>query len=105
MNPKDDGSGMEDCNCIYMPYGDARCPPSSPYLLSLCLPPGFRRTTQKGSRVPSLSHSYPPLLSLDFVAPQKGASFSGFRKDVWAVPGGGNLTFRGIKNLDATIEW
>ena len=21
------------------------------------------------------------------------------------VPGGGNLTFRGIKNLDATIEW
>ena len=34
-----------------------------------------------------------------------GASFSGFRKDVWPVPGGGNLTFRGIKNFDATIAW
>jgi len=56
MNVKEDGSGMDDCNCIYMPYGD-------------------------------------------------GASFSGFRKEVWPVPGGGNLTFRGIKNLDATIEW
>jgi len=57
MNPKEDGSGMDDdCNCLYMPYGD-------------------------------------------------GASFSGFRKDVWPVPGGGNLTFRGIKNMDATIAW
>ena len=34
-----------------------------------------------------------------------GASFSGFRKDVWPVPGGGNLTFRGIKNFDATVAW
>ena len=31
--------------------------------------------------------------------------FKGFRKEVWPVPGGGNLTFRGIKNFDATIEW
>jgi len=34
-----------------------------------------------------------------------GASFSGFRREVWPVPGGGNLTFRGIKNFDATMEW
>ena len=40
-----------------------------------------------------------------FVCLGDGASFSGFRKEVWPVPGGGNLTFRGIKNLDATIEW
>jgi len=34
-----------------------------------------------------------------------GASFSGYRPDVWPVPGGGNLTFRGIKNFDATLDW
>jgi len=36
-----------------------------------------------------------------------GASFSGYRKDVWPVPGmpGKNLTFRGIKNFDATLAW
>ena len=34
-----------------------------------------------------------------------GASFSVYRKDLWPVPGGGNLTFRGIKNLDATLDW
>eukprot|EP00041_Stephanoeca_diplocostata_P011445 m.189921 g.189921 ORF g.189921 m.189921 type:complete len:414 (+) comp18538_c0_seq5:231-1472(+) len=34
-----------------------------------------------------------------------GASFSGFRRDVWPVPGGGNLTFRGIKNFDATMDY
>eukprot|EP00912_Choanoflagellata_sp_UC4_P000011 UC4_evm5s7 len=49
---------LEDCHCIYMPYGD-------------------------------------------------GASFSGFRPGTWDVPGvpGGKLTFRGIKNFDATIKW
>lgn len=48
----------EDCNCLYMPYGD-------------------------------------------------GASFSGYRPDPWPVPGqnGETLTFRGIKNFDATIDW
>jgi hypothetical protein len=34
-----------------------------------------------------------------------GASFSGYRADVWPVPGGGNLTFRGIKNFDATVDF
>ena len=36
-----------------------------------------------------------------------GASFSGYRAKPWAVPGkdGEALYFRGIKNLDATIEW
>ena len=36
-----------------------------------------------------------------------GASFSGFRAKPWPVPGKPNetLTFRGIKNFDATIEW
>jgi len=36
-----------------------------------------------------------------------GASFSGYRSKPWAVPGqpGEYLTFRGIKNLDATLDW
>ena len=37
-----------------------------------------------------------------------GASFAGYREAPWAVPGtnGTNkLWFRGIKNLDATLEW
>ena len=36
-----------------------------------------------------------------------GASFSGYRAKPWPVPGTNNetLTFRGIKNLDATVEW
>jgi hypothetical protein len=36
-----------------------------------------------------------------------GASFSGYRAKPWPVPGTSNetLTFRGIKNFDATIEW
>jgi hypothetical protein len=37
-----------------------------------------------------------------------GASFSGYRAEPWPVPGTdgkGFLTFRGIKNLDATVEW
>ena len=37
-----------------------------------------------------------------------GASFSGFRPETWAVPGkpnGQNLTFRGIKNLDAAVAF
>eukprot|EP00966_Prymnesium_polylepis_P285994 6606300-Prymnesium_polylepis.1 len=36
-----------------------------------------------------------------------GASFSGYRAATWPVPGypGQNLTFRGIRNLDATVEW
>ena len=36
-----------------------------------------------------------------------GASFSGYRPDPWPVPGmpGKNLTFRGIVNLDATLDW
>jgi len=36
-----------------------------------------------------------------------GASFSGYRESNWPVPNesGKNLTFRGIKNLDATIQW
>eukprot|EP00040_Diaphanoeca_grandis_P002454 m.21715 g.21715 ORF g.21715 m.21715 type:complete len:432 (-) comp13512_c0_seq1:1662-2957(-) len=36
-----------------------------------------------------------------------GASFSGFRKGVWPVQNmpGKNLTFRGIKNFDATLKW
>ena len=37
-----------------------------------------------------------------------GASFSGYRAEPWSVPGGNaseKLWFRGIKNLDATIEW
>ena len=35
-----------------------------------------------------------------------GASFSGFRPEPWAVPGKNTtVTFRGIKNLDATVEW
>lgn len=35
-----------------------------------------------------------------------GASFSGFRGKPWTVPGTNEkLFFRGIKNLDATIEW
>lgn len=36
-----------------------------------------------------------------------GASFSGFRSAPWPVPGrpGGTVVFRGIKNLDATLDW
>lgn len=34
-----------------------------------------------------------------------GASFSGYRRDPWPVPGGGNLTFRGIKNLYAGLDF
>ena len=36
-----------------------------------------------------------------------GASFSGYRPDPWPVPGmpGKTLTFRGIKNLHATVTW
>lgn len=34
-----------------------------------------------------------------------GASFSGFRAEPWPVPGGGNLTFRGLKNLDAGLHF
>jgi hypothetical protein len=68
MNVKEGDTSVqpldEDCNCIYMPYGD-------------------------------------------------GASFSGYRPDPWPVPGtqtaekpdGETLTFRGIKNFDATIDW
>ena len=58
MNVNADGSRDQDCNCLYMPYGD-------------------------------------------------GASFSGYRPDPWPVPGqnGETLTFRGIKNFDATIDW
>lgn len=54
----DVNGNVEDCNCLYMPYGD-------------------------------------------------GASFSGYRKDPWPVPNmtGKFLTFRGIKNFDATIKW
>ena len=57
MNANDDGGIDNDCNCLYMPYGD-------------------------------------------------GASFSGYRAKPWPVPGqNASLTFRGIKNFDATIEW
>ena len=57
MNADENGP-VEDCNCLYMPYGD-------------------------------------------------GASFSGYRSKPWPVPNqpGKTLTFRGIKNLDATLEW
>ena len=35
-----------------------------------------------------------------------GASFAGFRAKPWSVPGTNEkLWFRGIKNLDATVEW
>ena len=35
-----------------------------------------------------------------------GASFSGFRSKPWTVPGSNStLTFRGIKNLDAALDW
>merc|ERR1719446_82138 len=37
-----------------------------------------------------------------------GASFSGFRAETWPVPGANppaELTFRGLTNLDATMEW
>jgi hypothetical protein len=36
-----------------------------------------------------------------------GASFSGYRAKPWPVPNtnGETLTFRGIKNLDATVAW
>ena len=36
-----------------------------------------------------------------------GASFSGYRADPWPVPtnASAHLTFRGIKNLDATVDW
>ena len=34
-----------------------------------------------------------------------GASFSGYRVDRWPVQGGGNLTFRGIKNLYAGLDF
>ena len=35
-----------------------------------------------------------------------GASFSGFREDPWPVPGSEDvLYFRGIRNLDATVEF
>ena len=36
-----------------------------------------------------------------------GASFSGYRGKPWPVPGSSasSLTFRGIRNLDATVEW
>lgn len=34
-----------------------------------------------------------------------GASFSGYRAEPWPVLGGGNLTFRGIKNLDAGLDF
>ena len=34
-----------------------------------------------------------------------GASFSGYRAEPWAVKGGGNLTFRGIKNLYAGLDF
>lgn len=36
-----------------------------------------------------------------------GASFSGYRAAPWPVPSqpGANLTFRGIKNLDASLDW
>jgi hypothetical protein len=58
MNIAKDGRLDDDCNCLFLPYGD-------------------------------------------------GASFSGFRKDPWVVPNTGNasLTFRGIKNLDAALDW
>jgi len=54
MNVLGDGID-ENCNCIYMPYGD-------------------------------------------------GASFSGYRPKPWPVTPKGQLFFRGIKNLDATID-
>ena len=35
-----------------------------------------------------------------------GASFSGYRAEPWSVPGTNEtLHFRGIKNLDATVQW
>ena len=35
-----------------------------------------------------------------------GASFSGYRAKPWPVPGSDEtLWFRGIRNLDATIDW
>jgi hypothetical protein len=36
-----------------------------------------------------------------------GASFSGYRAEPWPVPNtnGSTLTFRGIKNIDATLQW
>jgi hypothetical protein len=34
-----------------------------------------------------------------------GASFSGYRREPWPVPGGGELTFRGIKNLYAGLDF
>ena len=37
-----------------------------------------------------------------------GASFAGYRAEPWPVPGSepaAALHFRGIKNLDATLEW
>ena len=34
-----------------------------------------------------------------------GASFAGYQSEPWPVPGGGNLTFRGLRNLDRTVEW
>jgi hypothetical protein len=35
-----------------------------------------------------------------------GASFAGYRAQPWPVPGTNeSLWFRGVKNLDATIEW
>jgi hypothetical protein len=57
MNVKLDGSIDDDCNCLFLPYGD-------------------------------------------------GASFSGFRPGRWPVPNSNaTLTFRGIKNLDAALDW
>ena len=44
--------------------------------------------------------------ALRLAADCDGASFSGFRPEPWAVPGtNSTVTFRGIKNLDATVEW
>ena len=35
-----------------------------------------------------------------------GASFSGFREEPWPVPNSNStLTFRGIRNLDAAVDW
>jgi hypothetical protein len=35
-----------------------------------------------------------------------GASFAGYRREPWPVPGtNATLTFRGIKNLDAGVQW
>ena len=57
MNLKPDGAIDDDCNCLFLPYGD-------------------------------------------------GASFSGFRAEPWPVPGSTTtLTFRGINNLDAGLDW